>query len=173
VLDLSNPADPKTVGELTVAGFSEQLYPLANGLLLGVGHDADDKGLVTGLKLALFDVADPAKPGQIASFVMGGPFSSSAADYSRHGLNLFMRGGVARGAAGATGAARADLRPGRLAVRPGALRGGHRAARTMRERPMVGASSGERRRSPWNERSLQIEDQVFYLGAGELSAYTW
>jgi hypothetical protein len=148
VLDLSNPADPKTVGELTVAGFSEQLYPLANGLLLGVGHDADDKGVVTGLKLALFDVADPAKPSQRASFVMGGMFSSSAADYSRHGLNLFMRGGVARVALPVQpGAAGADLRPG------GWLSGLVRfevdtAARTMRERPMVGGRKWQRRQQP-------------------------
>ena len=177
VLDLSNPADPKTVGELTVAGFSEQLYPLANGLLLGVGHDADDTGLVSGLKLALFDVADPARPGQIASFVMGGPFSSSAADYSRHGLNLFMRGGVARVALPVL------LAPPGPTFAPGGWLAGlarfevDTAARTMREKPMVGGrnseGNGNGNSSPWNERSLQIEDQVFYLSAGELSAYTW
>ncbi len=173
VLDLSNPADPKAVGELTVAGFSEQLYPLANGLLLGVGHDADDKGVVGGLKLALFDVADPAKPGQIASFVMGGPFSSSAADYSRHGLNLFMRGSVARVALPV------QLAPPGPTFAPGGWLAGlarfevDTAARTMRERPMVGGRNGNGDGNLSNERSLQIEDQVFYLGAGELSATTW
>lgn len=173
VLDLSNPADPKAVGELTVAGFSEQLYPLANGLLLGVGHDADDKGVAGGIKLALFDVADPAKPGQIASFVMGGAFSSSAADYSRHGLNLFMRGNVARVALPV------QLAPPGPTFAPGGWLAGlvrfevDTAARSMRERPMVGSRNGDGSGSPWLERSLQIEDQVFYLGAGELSAYTW
>ena len=32
-------------------------------LLLGVGREADSKGVVSGLKLALFDVADPARHG--------------------------------------------------------------------------------------------------------------
>ena len=173
VLDLSNPADPKAVGELTVAGFSEQLYPLANGLLLGVGRDADDKGVVGGIKLALFDVADPAKPSQRASFVMGGTYSSSAADYSRHGLNLFMRGNVARIALPV------NLAPPGPTFAPNGWQAGlvrfevDTEARTMRERPMVGAASGNGERNPWLERSLQIEDQVFYLGAGELGAYAW
>lgn len=173
VLDLSNPADPKALGELTVAGFSDQLVPLANDLLLGVGRDADDQGVVGGIKLALFDVADPAKPSQRASFVMGGTYSSSAADYSRHGLNLFMRGNVARIALPV------NLSPPGPIFAPGGWQAGlarfevDTAARTMREKPMVGASSGDGQRSPWLERSLQIEDQVFYLGAGELSAHTW
>ena len=173
VLDLSNPADPKAVGELTVAGFSEQLYPLANGLLLGVGRDADDKGVVGGIKLALFDVADPARPSQRASFVMGGMFSTSAADYSRHGLNLFMRGNVARIALPV------NLAPPGPTFAPNGWQAGlarfevDTDARTMRERPMVGAVNGNGERNPWLERSLQIEDQVFYLGAGELGAYAW
>jgi hypothetical protein len=173
VLDLSNPADPKALGELTVAGFSDQLVPLAHDLLLGVGRDADDQGVVGGIKLALFDVADPAKPSQRASFVMGGTYSSSAADYSRHGLNLFMRGNVARIALPV------NLAPPGPTFAPGGWQSGlarfevDTAARTMREKPMVGASSGDGPRSPWLERSLQIEDQVFYLGAGELSAHTW
>jgi hypothetical protein len=148
VLDLSNPADPKALGELTVAGFSDQLVPLAHDLLLGVGRDADDQGVVGGIKLALFDVADPAKPSQRASFVMGGTYSSSAADYSRHGLNLFMRGNVARIALPV------NLAPPGPTFAPGGWQSGlarfevDTAARTMREKPMVGASSGDGPRSP-------------------------
>lgn len=173
VLDLSNPADPQAVGELTVAGFSDQLFPLPHGLLLGVGHDADDKGVVGGLKLALFDVANPTRPGQIASFVMGGSGSTSATDFSRHGLNLFMRGDVARVALPV------QLAPPGPTFAPGGWLAGllrfevDTAARTMRERPMVGTRNGDGGGSPWLERSLQIEDQVFYLGAGELNAYAW
>ena len=37
VLDLSNPADPKTVGELEIPGYSDYLFPVGDGLLLGVG----------------------------------------------------------------------------------------------------------------------------------------
>jgi hypothetical protein len=104
---------------------------------------------------------------------MGGTYSSSAADYSRHGLNLFMRGNVARIALPV------NLSPPGPTFAPGGWQSGlarfevDTTARTMREKPMVGASSGDGPRSPWLERSLQIEDQVFYLGAGELSAHTW
>ena len=62
VLDVSNPADPKALGELAMPGFSDYLYPLGDSLLLGVGKDATDAGFLGGVKLALMDVADPSKP---------------------------------------------------------------------------------------------------------------
>ncbi len=61
-LDLSNPRDPKLVGELKINGFSSYIHPMANNLLLTVGQDADDSGRVTGLQLQVFDVSNPAKP---------------------------------------------------------------------------------------------------------------
>lgn len=92
VLDLSSPTDPKTVGELTMPGYSDYLYPLAGGKLLGVGKDATADGRVLGLKVALFDVANPAKPAVLASRTLGDAGSSSALDYTRHGINLFTQG---------------------------------------------------------------------------------
>ena len=51
-LDLSDPRNPRTVGELKIRGYSAYLHPLGDGLLLGVGpgrhrarHDARDAGL--------------------------------------------------------------------------------------------------------------------------------
>ena len=43
-VDLSDPADPKVVGELKVPGYSAYLHPVGEGLLLGVGQDATDAG---------------------------------------------------------------------------------------------------------------------------------
>lgn len=92
VLDLSDPADPKTAGELVMPGYSDYLYPLPGGKLLGVGRDATPDGRVLGLKLALMDVANPAQPRLLASELLGEAGSLSALDFSRHGINLFTRG---------------------------------------------------------------------------------
>jgi hypothetical protein len=99
ILDLSKPTDPQTTGELTVAGFSDYLFPVGptgSGLLLGVGKDADELGVTTGVKVALFDVADPSNPTQRSTFTIGGAGSQSALDYSRHGIDLFTRGNQTR-----------------------------------------------------------------------------
>lgn len=93
VLDLADPADPKAVGELAMPGFSDYLFPLANGKLLGVGKDATDLGLQQGIKIALFDVADAARPRMLASQTLGTRGSYTALDGSRHGINLLDAGG--------------------------------------------------------------------------------
>lgn len=173
-LDLSNPADPRVLGELEIAGFSEQLFPLPGGLLLGVGRDADAQGVVTGLKVALFDVADGARMRQIHSITLGGPTSSSALDESRHGLNLMLKDGVARialpvalGPAGPWGPG-AEWQTGlqRFAV--------DTAARSLAALSMLGAATSPWRADLGQERSLQIGDHVYHLtGNGELRAYAW
>ena len=62
VLDLSNPAAPRAVGELSLTGFSDYLRDLGNGRVLGVGQEANAAGRVAGLQLSVFDVRNPAKP---------------------------------------------------------------------------------------------------------------
>jgi hypothetical protein len=168
VLDLADPADPKTVGSLDVAGFSEFLFPLPDGQFLGVGRDADSNGRATGLKFALFDVSDPAHPSQRASLSVGAVGSSSALDASRHGLNLLQLGSVARVAVPAllTGSAYADYRHGLLKLEVDS------AAGTIRSLGLGGADSASYA-ALWQERSLQIGDQVYYLNNGALSTLSW
>jgi len=60
--DLSDPYNPRVVGELKVNGFSSYIHPLGNDLLLTIGQDATDEGRVTGLHLQVFDVSNPARP---------------------------------------------------------------------------------------------------------------
>ena len=172
MLDLSSPTDPKTVGELDVAGFSDYLFPLPNNLLLGVGRDADTAGRATGLKVALFDVANPGLPTQRASLSLGTTGSSSALDFSRHGLNMRVVGSVARVALPAvlTGTPYANGVHGlqKLEV--------DTAARTLRLLPMVGQVGTEANNiyAPlWLERSAQIGDAVYYLTGGTLATYGW
>ncbi|MBM3378888.1 MAG: hypothetical protein FJY39_03975 [Betaproteobacteria bacterium] len=89
VLDLSNPADPKTSGELKMPGYSDYLFPLPNGLLFGVGKDASIDGRVKGVKAALFDVRDPSAPKELRAMTFGDAGSSSGLDFSSRGINLF------------------------------------------------------------------------------------
>jgi uncharacterized secreted protein with C-terminal beta-propeller domain len=68
VLDLRDPENPTVSGELKIPGYSAYLHPLGDGLLLGVGQDADDEGRVLGAKATLFDVSDPANPRELGSW---------------------------------------------------------------------------------------------------------
>ncbi len=65
-LDLSDPLNPKVLGQLKIPGFSSYLHPVGEGLLLGVGQDADEEGRTEGVQLSLFDVSDPTDPRRVA-----------------------------------------------------------------------------------------------------------
>ena len=83
-VDLSDPYNPKILGELKIPGFSQYLHPLGGGLLLGIGRDTqelytrDSRGVETvvgfrdaGMKLSLFDVSDPYNPREIDVMQLG------------------------------------------------------------------------------------------------------
>jgi hypothetical protein len=66
VIDLSDAAKPRLLGELKIPGYSAYLHPVGDGLLLGVGQDVDEEtSRQLGTQLSLFDVSDPAKPTRI------------------------------------------------------------------------------------------------------------
>ncbi|WP_215699857.1 beta-propeller domain-containing protein [Clostridium sp. MCC353] len=59
--DLSDPENPKILGELKITGFSEYLHPYTDGLLLGIGREINpDTGNFKGLKLSMFDINQPS-----------------------------------------------------------------------------------------------------------------
>lgn len=65
VVDLSNPSEPKLLGNVEITGFSSQLVPVDENTILGIGEESitDKNGdFVSGTKLALFDVTDKTKP---------------------------------------------------------------------------------------------------------------
>jgi len=83
-LDMTDPANPKVVGELKIPGFSNYLHPIGDGnLILAVGQDADEEGRVNGLQIAMYDVTDFANPTQVKKFSenTSDDYSSSAAQY--------------------------------------------------------------------------------------------
>lgn len=71
--DLSDPEQPRVLGELKVSGFSEYLHSYGDGLLLGIGMEADEEtGQEQGMKLSMFDVSDPAEPKELARLPLEG-----------------------------------------------------------------------------------------------------
>jgi hypothetical protein len=169
VLDLSDPADPRTVGEVEVAGFSESLFVLPNNLLLGVGRDADQSGRITGLKVALFDVHNPAAPAERSALTLGMEGSASTLDSARHGLSLRVKDNVVRLALPMVLATtpHADWQHGlqKLEV--------DTSARTLRALGWAGAVGNGLQASLWLERSVQIGDTVYYLSQGTLTSQAW
>ncbi len=80
VLDLSDPARPRQLGELKVPGFSTYLHPVGDDRLLGVGQDADASGRVTGFQLSLFDLSDLSAPTQVHRLSLGEGWSPASED---------------------------------------------------------------------------------------------
>lgn len=95
VVDLAKADDPRIAGALVLPGFSEYLHPLAGNLLLGFGKQtlpATGPGdgrfaWYQGLKLSLFDVADPAQPRVLQEVEIGRRGSESPLLYDHHALS--------------------------------------------------------------------------------------
>ncbi len=93
VIDLSNPANPQVTGELEVPGYSTHLVPLGDRLV-GVGLDFDAG---TRPAVALYDVADPTDPRQLARIVVGDRFTSgtdSSATVDHKALRVIEESGL-------------------------------------------------------------------------------
>ena len=171
VLDLSQASDPRVAGSLEVPGFSDYLFPMQQGLLLGVGREIDSGGRLGGIRLGLFDVSNAAQPRALDARSLGLAGSQSALDFSSHGINWLQRGAVARiglpvaltavpyGAPAQHGLQRIEI---------------DSTARTMTLRPMLPAPADA---TPypnlWGDRSLQIEDKLIYLTQGRVGVADW
>lgn len=93
VVDLSDPAAPRTLGELKIEGYSAHLHPLGPGRLLGVGQDADpETGITRGVQVSTFDVSDPTEPTRIDVDVV--PGSHSEVEWDHHALTVTRAGTV-------------------------------------------------------------------------------
>jgi len=79
VIDLSDPKNPKLLGQLKVPGFSSYLHPYDETKLIGFGKQATEEGRVQGLKLSLFDVSDVNNIKEIDTYEMGDSGSDSIA----------------------------------------------------------------------------------------------
>ncbi|MCL6477645.1 MAG: beta-propeller domain-containing protein [Peptococcaceae bacterium] len=117
VIDLKDPQNPKVLGQLKIPGYSDYLHPYDENHLIGVGKDvspASDpvplpvpvpgaEGTRTlpeiippepvrpqGVKIALFDVSNPARPVEISKYVVDQAYSDTEVSRN-HKAFLFSR----------------------------------------------------------------------------------
>lgn len=81
IVDLSNPAKLKVLGELKIPGFSSYLHPVSPGRILGVGQEATNRGVTTGAKVTLFDVSDKRNPKELSVWSLKGSYSDAEWDH--------------------------------------------------------------------------------------------
>ncbi len=94
--DLSDPTDPKVLGELKIDGYSSYMHPLDEDHLLAIGLDGDENGMMSGVHLQVFDVTDMTDPQRIHHHVIStGSWSShSEAMRNHHAFTYQERLGV-------------------------------------------------------------------------------
>lgn len=82
-VDLSDPENPKILGELKIPGFSDYLHPYGENRLLGIGMNVDEKTMVTdGVKLTMFDISDPTDIKEESTYVLKNVYSTDVSyDY--------------------------------------------------------------------------------------------
>ncbi|MEM4187727.1 MAG: beta-propeller domain-containing protein [Candidatus Hadarchaeum sp.] len=95
VIDLSDPINPRVLGELKIPGYSDYLHPYDESHLIGLGKETTnspdaDFALYQGIKLAIFDVSDPEKPKEISKYIIGERGTDSYALYD-HRAFLFSK----------------------------------------------------------------------------------
>ncbi len=90
-VDLSNPKSPEIIGELQLDGYSLYLHPYDENHLIGIGYDSEVRtirnsagkvtstySVITGMKMALFDVTNIKNPILMSSTKIGDSRTSSA-----------------------------------------------------------------------------------------------
>ncbi|MCS6912577.1 MAG: beta-propeller domain-containing protein [Myxococcales bacterium] len=94
--DLSDPRNPRQVGELKIPGFSTYIHPIDKNHVLTIGTylpEPDAMGQVDWrqrrLQLSLFDVSDFARPVQKFTHVVGTAHGWSEAQYEHKAFNYF------------------------------------------------------------------------------------
>lgn len=96
-IDISQPHDPKIIGELKIPGFSTYMHPLNADRLAGLGFDALEQGdfaLFQGLQLSLFDTTNPLEMSRKDVKIFGSSGSSSAATADHRAFYLDQSEGV-------------------------------------------------------------------------------
>lgn len=85
-LDMSDPTEPKIVGELSIPGFSTYLHIIDENRVLSIGRNADDEGRQLELQFQLFDISDFSNPILADKMQIGDKNSYSEAEYNHKAL---------------------------------------------------------------------------------------
>lgn len=99
VVDFSNPRDIAITGALKVPGFSTYLHLVSDHVIWGIAEDLIVKPIVQngqtfnsverfGVKISLFNVADPTHPLEVTHLNILGPSGSSEAQYNHKAIVL-------------------------------------------------------------------------------------
>lgn len=74
VIDLSDPVNPKILGELKIPGYSDYLHPYDDTHLIGFGKDTiehEGGAYYLGMKISMFDVSDVSNPKEMFTEIIG------------------------------------------------------------------------------------------------------
>ena len=91
-LDLSDPSNPRVIGELKVPGYSDYIHPLGENHLLTIGKDAELRDGTTwyqGLQLSVFDISDFANPTLLHKELIGDRGTSSEALFNHKAFTFW------------------------------------------------------------------------------------
>lgn len=98
VIDTSNPTKPVVEGMLKIPGYSTYLHIVDENHLLGFGYETEEASwggtINKGLKLSLFDVADPNRPKELKSEVIGETGTYSEVLYNHKALMFSLNKGI-------------------------------------------------------------------------------
>ncbi len=89
--DLSDPTNPRKLGELKIPGFSTYIHPLDENHLLTIGTyvPEDQNWQAQALQLAIFDVTDMTNPRQTHTQLVGTAYGWSEAQREHKAFNYF------------------------------------------------------------------------------------
>ena len=102
-IDLSEPANPRIIGELKVPGVSTYIHPMGDSHLLTIGIAGDDEGLDWGVtQISIFDVSDFSNPILASSILLnpapedsnGWSYSYSEATYEHKAFQYWEADGI-------------------------------------------------------------------------------
>lgn len=91
VIDLSDPKNPKILGELKIPGYSTYLHPYDENHIIGFGYDTKTNSTGTGvqnngLKMSMFDITDLNNPKEQFNIKIGNSTTSSLLTYNHKAL---------------------------------------------------------------------------------------
>ena len=81
-VDISDPENPKMLGNVKMTGYSDYLHPYGDNLLLGIGYETDpDTSEQLGVKLTMFDISDPVNLKILDNVVIKDADTEATSDY--------------------------------------------------------------------------------------------
>ena len=91
-LDLSDPRNPKAVGQLKVPGYSDYIHPWGRDYLITIGKDtllADGFPWYQGVQLSIFDIGDFSNPKLLHKELIGDRGTGSEALYNHKAFTFW------------------------------------------------------------------------------------